>query len=98
MLRDGLVPGGAKRERYYDTIAEESERLTRLIDNVLEFSRLEQDRRELEMVVGSLEDEVRLAATSWAGRATADCCPCRPWAERLPCFGSTSSRGRSTTY
>jgi len=41
MLRDGLVPGEAKRAEYYHTITDESERLSRLIDNVLEFSRIE---------------------------------------------------------
>lgn len=41
MLRDGLVPSEAKRAEYYHTITDESERLSRLIDNVLEFSRIE---------------------------------------------------------
>jgi signal transduction histidine kinase len=62
MLRDGLVTGERKRDEYYATIADESERLSRLIDNVLEFSRLEQDQRPLELVVGSLEAALRDAA------------------------------------
>ena len=40
MLRDGMVTEEAKRREYYETITSESERLTRLINNVLEFSRL----------------------------------------------------------
>ncbi len=44
MLRDGLVPGEAKKQEYYETITAESERLSRLIDNVLAFARSE--RRE----------------------------------------------------
>lgn len=41
MLRDGLVPGEAKKQEYYETITAESERLSRLIDNVLAFARSE---------------------------------------------------------
>jgi signal transduction histidine kinase len=62
MLRDGLVPSDAKRSEYYGTITDESERLSRLIDNVLEFSRLEQDRRPLALVVGGLPQAIRETA------------------------------------
>jgi signal transduction histidine kinase len=61
MLRDGLVPSDDKRTEYYTTITDESERLSRLIDNVLEFSRLEQNRRGLSLVVGSLAEAIREA-------------------------------------
>ena len=54
MLRDGLVSSDDKRQEYYGTITGESERLSRLVDNVLEFSRLEGGRRELATAVGSL--------------------------------------------
>jgi signal transduction histidine kinase len=54
MLRDGLVPSEAKRDDYYRTITDESERLSRLINNVLEFSRLEKGKRELHLTRGSL--------------------------------------------
>jgi signal transduction histidine kinase len=47
MLREGMVPSEQKRREYLDTIGAESERLTRLIQNVLEFSSLEQGRRSL---------------------------------------------------
>lgn len=62
MLRDGLVSSDSKRDEYYATITDESERLSRLIDNVLKFSRLEQNRRELSLVVGSLSEAIREAA------------------------------------
>jgi signal transduction histidine kinase len=61
MLRDGLVPGEAKKEEYYGTITDESERLSRLIDNVLEFSRLERGTREMNVRAGPLEPVVREA-------------------------------------
>jgi signal transduction histidine kinase len=48
MLRDGLVPSEEKRREYYATLGTETERLSRLIDNVLEFSRLERGTRQLE--------------------------------------------------
>jgi signal transduction histidine kinase len=54
MLRDGLVPGDAKRDEYYRTITDESERLSRLIDNVLEFARLERGKRELNLRAGDV--------------------------------------------
>jgi signal transduction histidine kinase len=59
MLRDGLVSGEHKRDEYYATIADESERLSRLIENVLEFSRLEKADRGLNVVVGDLSDAIR---------------------------------------
>lgn len=54
MLRDGMVPAGDKQREYYETITAESERLSRLIQNVLEFSRLERGSRDVALVVGSL--------------------------------------------
>ncbi len=54
MLRDDLVPSENKRREYYRTITAESERLSRLIDNVLEFSRLEKGTRTMQLTVGAL--------------------------------------------
>lgn len=54
MLRDDLVPTENKRREYYGTITAESERLSRLIDNVLEFSRLEKGTREMRLSVGDV--------------------------------------------
>lgn len=55
MLRDDLVPSEDKRHEYYRSITVESERLGRLINNVLEFSRLEKGTRELSLVAGRVE-------------------------------------------
>jgi signal transduction histidine kinase len=54
MLRDGLVGSDAKRDEYHRTITDESERLSRPIDNVLELSRLEKGNRELRLAAGSV--------------------------------------------
>jgi len=61
MLRDGLVSSESKRDEYYATIVDESERLSRLIENVLEFSRLENTGRELNLRVGDLSEAIREA-------------------------------------
>ncbi|MEN8185017.1 MAG: HAMP domain-containing sensor histidine kinase, partial [Myxococcota bacterium] len=70
MLRDDLVPVESKRREYYQTISDESERLSRLIHNVLEFSSLEGGRRELSLVVGPIEPVLREAAERLAPHAS----------------------------
>ena len=62
MLRDGMVPSEGKRDEYYRHITVESERLSRLINNVLEFSRLEKGTRDVALVTGSVAPVVREVA------------------------------------
>jgi signal transduction histidine kinase len=62
MLRDGIVQGEEKRREYTSTITNECERLTRLINNVLEFSHLEQGTRDLSLVAGAIGPVVEEAA------------------------------------
>jgi signal transduction histidine kinase len=69
MLRDGVVPSESKRGEYYATITDEAERLSRLINNVLEFSKLEKGHGELALVVGDVADVVREAAGRLAPHA-----------------------------
>ena len=59
MLRDGMVSGDEKQREYFATITSESERLTRLINNVLEFSRLESQKAERPLTRDSLEEPLR---------------------------------------
>ncbi|HSF19575.1 MAG TPA: HAMP domain-containing sensor histidine kinase [Vicinamibacteria bacterium] len=54
MLREGLVDDEEKRKHYYEVITSESERLTRLVGNVLELSQLERKNRHLRLVSGSV--------------------------------------------
>ncbi|MEL6343572.1 MAG: HAMP domain-containing sensor histidine kinase [Myxococcota bacterium] len=54
MLRDGIVLSEEKRQQYYVTITAESERLSRLINNVLELSRLEKGNRAAQLTVGDV--------------------------------------------
>ena len=52
LLRDGLVADDGKRAEYHRTIVAESERLSRLIGNVLELANLERGERPLALTVG----------------------------------------------
>lgn len=61
MLRDGIVPSEEKRQEYYGHITAESERLSRLVNNVLEFSRLEKGTRAVALATGPLAPVVREA-------------------------------------
>jgi len=54
MLRDDLVPSEEKRREYYRTITAESERLGRLVDDVLELARLEKGARPMQLAAGAL--------------------------------------------
>ena len=58
-LEMGRVTDAAQREAYYRVITRESERLSRLIDNVLDFSRIEGGRRTYERVPSPVEPLVR---------------------------------------
>jgi signal transduction histidine kinase len=58
-LEMGRVREEASRQEYYRVITRESERLSRLIDNVLDFSRIEGGRRTYERVPTAVEPLVR---------------------------------------
>ena len=59
MLRDGMVSSDEKRAEYYHSLAVESDRLSRLVNNVLEFSQLEKGARSLALSVAPLEPALR---------------------------------------
>jgi signal transduction histidine kinase len=58
-LELGRVPDEGRRHEYYRVITRESERLSRLIDNVLDFSRIEGGRRRYERLPTVVEPLVR---------------------------------------
>lgn len=58
----GRQPVEADRVEYLETIVNESERLSRLINNVLDFSRIERDGRTYQMAATDLDAVVRDAA------------------------------------
>ena len=45
MLRNRRVPSEERQQRYYDALVEQSERLSLLIENVLDFARMEEGRK-----------------------------------------------------
>jgi signal transduction histidine kinase len=59
MLRDDVIPDPQKRSRYYRIITAESERLTRLINNVLELAQIERGQRSLSISVGDVTTVAR---------------------------------------
>jgi signal transduction histidine kinase len=58
-LEMGRQPDETARREYYRIITRESERLTRLIDNVLDFSRIESGRRTYDFVPTPVEPLIR---------------------------------------
>ncbi|MBN9119512.1 MAG: hypothetical protein J0I06_10200, partial [Planctomycetes bacterium] len=72
LLMSGMIHDEAKRQEYLNTLATESDRLHRLIDNVLDFARLEKRAKNGDMKplrVGELVDQLR---ATWTDRVAAD--------------------------
>lgn len=69
MLQSGRVAGADKRKEYLDIIVRESERLSALIENVLDFARLERGRGNYEFAEGDVGDAVSRAANVYQYRA-----------------------------
>ena len=69
MLQSGRVASEAKQKEYLDIIVRESERLSALIENVLDFARLERGRGAYEFAEGDVGDAVARAAEVYRYRA-----------------------------
>ena len=54
MLEKNWVKTDEKRSEYYTTMRQESERLTRLIENVLDFSRIQRGRKKYHFKLGDI--------------------------------------------
>lgn len=70
MLQTGRVPSKERRQKYYDVLLEQSERLSLLTENILSFAKMEEGRRDfvfertdikssLEDLVSSVQERVR---------------------------------------
>ena len=70
MLQSGRVPSEERRLQYYDVLVEQSERLSLLIDNILDFAKIEEGRKKfdfemvdigplLQEIVSTIQDRVR---------------------------------------
>ena len=69
MLQSGRVASEAKRQEYLDIIVRESERLSSLIENVLDFARVERGREAYEFIDGDVGEAVTRAANIYRYRA-----------------------------
>jgi signal transduction histidine kinase len=56
MLEKDWVPTETKRKEYYSGMRQETERLSRLIENVLDFSRIQRGKKHFQYVLGDLND------------------------------------------
>ena len=69
MLQSGRVTSEEKRQQYLDIIVSESERLSSLIENVLDFARVERGRQAYDFVEGSVGEAVVKAVNVYRYRA-----------------------------
>jgi len=69
MLQTGRVASDAKRQEYLDIIVSESERLSALIENVLDFARVEKGRQAYEFAEGDVGEAVSKAVNVYRYRA-----------------------------
>ena len=72
MLRSGRVPSEERRIEYLDIMCRESERLTSLIDNVLDFSALEGGKGPYRLKQGDLGESVSRALEAFRYRSEQD--------------------------
>jgi two-component system phosphate regulon sensor histidine kinase PhoR len=69
MLQSGRVASDEKRKEYLDIIMRESERLSGLIENVLDFARVERGRDAYDLAEGDVGEAVTRAANVYRYRA-----------------------------
>lgn len=72
MLRSGRVPSDERRLEYLEIIGRESERLTSLIDNVLDFSALEGGKEPYRLKRGDLGEAIGRALDAFRYRSEQD--------------------------
>ncbi len=70
MLTSGFVKEEKQKEEYLQTLAAESERLNRLVSNVLDFSRLENGRPSLQKTLLTPAELLGGVRETWQGRCT----------------------------
>ena len=68
MLEQGIAPSREREEEYFRVIGSESQRLSRLIENVLDFSKLEKKQRRFHLQQGDFEDVLQEVQTIMQGK------------------------------
>ncbi|MCB1162548.1 MAG: HAMP domain-containing sensor histidine kinase [Candidatus Krumholzibacteriia bacterium] len=71
LLRSGRVQGGEQVRHYGETIESESRRLSLLIENILDFSRIESGRKSYRLAPTQLESVVEAAVETFRRRPAA---------------------------
>lgn len=66
MLEQGIARTAEREQEYYRILDSEGARLSRLINNVLELSKLEQKQRHIDLQAGDFEDVIREVQTVMA--------------------------------
>ncbi|MCE9562785.1 MAG: HAMP domain-containing histidine kinase [Planctomycetes bacterium] len=68
LLVSGMITDEAKRQEYLNTLATESDRLHRLIDNVLDFAKLEKRRKNGDIKPVKVNELLDLLRQTWTDR------------------------------
>ncbi len=68
MLEDGAVPGEERRQRYYHILSGEAERLRQLVENLLDFRRMEEGKVEYRLETLDAGEFVGQVTEEFAGR------------------------------
>jgi signal transduction histidine kinase len=72
MLNDGRVPSDERKKKYYSAILQEGNRLSLMINNMLDFSKMEADQKSFHFEKGNLadvtEEMVSLLRNYWSGK------------------------------
>jgi signal transduction histidine kinase len=72
MLVSGMIQDEAKKQEYLNTLATESDRLHRLIDNVLDFARLEKRRKGSDIKPVRVSELIEQLRQTWTDRLAQD--------------------------
>jgi signal transduction histidine kinase len=72
LLTSGMIHDEAKRQEYLSTLAVESDRLHRLVDNVLDFAKLEKRRKNGDLKPIQIGELISQLQQTWAERVAAD--------------------------
>lgn len=72
LLVSGMIQDEAKREEYLQTLTSESDRLHRLIDNVLDYARLEKRRKDGDIRPVQVSDLLAQLEQTWTDRVAQD--------------------------
>ncbi len=72
LLRSGMIRDEDKQQEYLNTLATESDRLHRLIDNVLDFARLEKRRKKRDCQPLATCELLNQVQATWAARLQQD--------------------------